>query len=334
MDLKEVSIIKNLSSHIISAYSIGALLYTPATSRSVAGKIISGCFDMPYSLCLCLEDAIHANAVLDAQNNIIELFRQIDQKKTEISYLPKLFIRVRNPEQIQLIQANLGHTSYLLTGYVLPKFSLSNAFAYIEKIAALNRACKQTIYMMPILEGPELIPPNSRRKTLENLKALLSEYKEYILNIRVGGNDLCNFFSTRRNINETIYDIRPVADILSDIIATFFHDFIISGPVWEYFSGAQNLWQKGLKKELDLDLLNGFIGKTVIHPRQISVVNDALAVFRPNYEDALRILTHDNQTLQVEKNYSGSRMNEIKTHEHWAVRQLIRSYLYGVKEHA
>ena len=29
----------------------------------------------------------------------------------------------------------------------------------------------------------------------------------------------------------------PIANILSDIVTYFFEDFVISGPVWEYFSG-------------------------------------------------------------------------------------------------
>ena len=52
----------------------------------------------------------------------------------------------------------------------------------------------------------------------------------------------------------------------------------MSGPVWEFFSSDNEEWKRGLRNELKLDKVNGFIGKTVIHPKQISVVNEALKV--------------------------------------------------------
>ncbi len=41
---------------------------------------------------------------------------------------------------------------------------------------------------------------------------------------------------------------------------------------------------------IELDLLNGFTGKTVIHPKQIAIVNTAMQVSQTDYEDACQIL--------------------------------------------
>ena len=80
-----------------------------------------------------------------------------------------------------------------------------------------------------------------------------------------------------------------------------------------------------------LDKLNGFVGKTVIHPNQIPVVNEVLKVSKKDYQDALSILGW-NQTniLQVSKSVDGERMNEIKTHGNWALKMIILAEIYGL----
>ena len=61
---------------------------------------------------------------------------------------------------------------------------------------------------------------------------------------------------------------------------------MVSGVVWEYFNGTTQKWKIGMRKELQLDRLNGFIGKTVIHPNQIPIVNESLKVRNTDLEDA------------------------------------------------
>ena len=115
---------------------------------------------------------------------------------------------------------------------------------------------------MPVFESAAMIPPQTRREALTEVRAQLDTVSGSILNIRVGGNDLSHAFGLRRPANRTIYDLRPVADILIDIVAAFGTQYVVSGPVWEYYSGEG--WEEGLRREMELDLLNGFTGKTVI----------------------------------------------------------------------
>lgn len=84
------------------------------------------------------------------------------------------------------------------------------------------------------------------------------------------------------------------------------------------------------RNELKLDKVNGFIGKTVIHPKQISVVNEALKVSHKDYEDAKEILNWDENGLQVGKSFAGERMNEVKTHINWAYKTIALAEIYGV----
>ncbi|KIR03944.1 putative ATP/GTP-binding protein [Lachnospiraceae bacterium TWA4] len=91
---------------------------------------------------------------------------------------------------------------------------------------------------------------------------------------------------------------------------------MISGPVWEYYSG--NDWKLGLEHELKEDKLCGFIGKTVIHPNQIPIVNLAYQVSQMDYEDAKAILNWDKKNPSfVSGSLSNERMNEYKTHTNW-----------------
>ena len=63
-----------------------------------------------------------------------------------------------------------------------------------------------------------------------------------------------------------------MADILTDILTVFSQDYVVSGAVWEYYNGEK--WDSGMRKEIQKDLTAGFCGKTVIHPKQIDVLND------------------------------------------------------------
>lgn len=324
-------IFKAIDPKFIDAYAVGPLMYSPATNDKIFDKLAVGEFGTRFSLALCLEDSIDDDAVEQGEKTVVETFRKIYANQNKIPYLPKIFIRVRYPEQISRIYKDLGETAELLQGYTLPKFIVENAQIYIDEIKKVNEQSSHTVYMMPILESGELVSLNTRHQALNKLHDMLMECKEYVLNVRVGGNDLCHIFGTRRNANETIYDIHPIANILSDIITYFFEDFVISGPVWEYFADENDNWKTGLENEIRMDLLNGFVGKTIIHPNQIEVVANSMKANQHDLADAINILTFKADLVQVSKSASGTRMNEMKTHTNWAKKQIILAKIYGVR---
>ena len=194
----------------------------------------------------------------------------------------------------------------------------------------INGTSSKTFYMMPILESRDIVEYSTRHSVLADIKGKLDSVKDYVLNIRVGGNDFSNEFATRRHYDETIYDILPIAQLLGDILTVFSRDYVVSGPVWEFFSSDNEEWKRGLINELKLDKLNGFIGKTVIHPKQIGIVNEALKVSLKDYEDAKKILNWDESGLQVGKSFAEERMNEVKTHINWAYKMITLAEIYGV----
>lgn len=313
-------------------YSVGPLLYCPAPNKTVSQSIVDEKFGKNYSLALCLEDTVDDNCVEEAETILISTLKTIYQTCQKKSFfLPKIFIRVRHCGQMSSLYEHLGDANALVTGFIIPKFAPDNADAYIEALKKLNTHASHNIYMMPILENPAMIHLQHRYEVLYAIKKKLDAVSDFILNVRVGGNDLCHTFGFRRQSTETIYDIRPIASILSDIITVFGIDYIVSGPVFEYYNGDQ--WEQGLAREIRKDRLNGFVGKTVIHPNQIALVNRAYMVSPADYEDALSILNWESDSLlRVSGNTASERMNEYKTHFNWARRIMALSQVYGIAD--
>lgn len=312
-------------------YSVGALMYSPALQDKIAKTVLRGDWGEQYSLALCLEDTISEALVERAEQQVQFTFRQLYEASLEREfYLPKLFVRVRAPEQLERVFELLQPYQRIFTGFIFPKYTVNNAEAYNRALARVNEIAEKKIYMMPILESRDIVDFRSRGEVLGQIKALIDSMNEYVLNVRVGGNDFSNEFAARRHWDETIYDILPIGQLLGDILTVFSREYVVSGPVWEYFSGEGDEWERGLRRELKLDRLNGFVGKTVIHPKQIPVVNEMLRVSAKDYEDAKAILSWDERGLQVGKSFGGERMNEVRTNCNWAKKTLLLSELYGI----
>lgn len=314
--------------NILSPYAVGALLYAPAAREQITKSIINEKIASPYSLALCLEDTIADNAVKYAEEVLIKTINELYTAKTHKNfYMPNIFIRVRYPEQIYSLINAFGKSSSIIAGFIAPKFTLTNSKEYIDAVREINSG-NNIFYLMPVLESSDLFHLDMRSATLNNIKSQLDSIKEYVLNIRVGGNDFLNYYGLRRHYNETIYEIGIINSILIDILTTFSAEYVVSAPVWEYFD---NGFEQGLINEIKTDIKNGFVGKTVIHPNQIPYVNKFLAVRKHDFEDAKVILNmQDNQVSLVGKNVTGSRMNEYKTHYNWA-KKIINLYNhYGI----
>lgn len=310
-------------------YSVGPLLYCPADNTSIAASISSQKFGTKFSLALCLEDTINDNFVLEAENLLVSSINTIyEARQRGDFFLPKIFIRVRTPEQMKSLSGRFGDSNELITGYIIPKFSPANADSYLRQLADINSGSGAVKYAMPIYESAAIVDLRSRCDVLYGLKEKLAAVESWILNIRVGGNDLSHLFGFRRESNESIHQLTPVANIFGDIITVYGMDYVVSGPVWEYYSGTN--WEEGLRKEIREDRLNGFIGKTVIHPNQIPIVNDEYKVSQKNYEAALHILNwNTKEDSFVSGSLTGERMDEYKTHFNWARKICFLAEYYG-----
>ena len=300
-------------------YKVGALLYMPAFQTNIISKITGNKLPHLTSAAFCLEDSIQDASLDDAEKSLQFILHELEN----VQNLPLIFVRIRSPSHLEIFHETIGLRSKILTGYILPKFDMSNLGAYIKLAKEIN------LPIMPTLETDRVASLLTRRNELLSLKQSLDEIKNFVLNIRVGVNDFCNLYGLRRNVNQTIYDIGVVRDILIDILNVFAKDYVVAGSVWNFFGGS---WAEGLQRELELDKANGFIGKSAIHPAQLPIIFNSMKVSRADFDDANILLNWKSTTHGVIKSSDGSRMNEVKCHLNWARRVKILSELYGVIE--
>lgn len=309
-------------------YRVGPLLYTPASRQFTCRALRDRFGSALSSLAFCLEDSIQDSAVESAQETLRETLKAVRDRRLSADGV-LLFVRVRSPEHLRTVRALLGSAEAVLTGYILPKFDLSNAEQYINEV--LSWEGTSHLRIMPILESAAVADARSRMQELSGIQQLLSTVQPRVLNLRVGGNDLCNLFGVRRSVYQPIYDIGVVRDILTDVINVFSQDYVVAAPVWEYFgTSLHDPWAQGLRAELALDRVNGFVGKTAIHPSQLAVIRQGMQVSAADYADAMRILHWDDDRLGVGRSVDGGRMNEVRCHGTWAQRTVILGQIYGV----
>lgn len=338
-------------------FSLGATLYMPA-NKNILFKVINKDFPGLTSMVMCFEDAISEREVPKAEINVINVLNGLIEAIAEdiitTQEIPLLFIRVRSQDQFINFSEKLNANQIkLITGFVFPKISTNNIKTYFYHLRYLIKKYNTVLYGMPILESEKIAFVESRMNELLELGDLFNDFKDLILNIRVGVADFSSLFNIRRPIQCSIYDILPVRDCLADILNIFSrknNDYVISAPVWEYFQDVNSHKPKdftiidqqkpalnnkviidkaidGLIREVTIDKANGFIGKTIIHPSHIKYVNALYSVTKEEYEDAIQIMGAINGVVKSKKL---NKMNEISPHRNWATKILSRAKVYGV----
>ncbi|MBU5436654.1 HpcH/HpaI aldolase/citrate lyase family protein [Tissierella sp. MSJ-40] len=340
-------------------YCLGATLYMPA-KKNFVDIIMNKKMPGLTSIVMCFEDAIAEEELSDAETNSINLLDVISKELSagNIKYedIPLIFFRVRSPEQFKNFTKKLK-PSYIniIAGFVFPKFTTSNGYLYLNHLKWINDSFNDILYGMPILESHEIAFKETRICELTGIKKLLKNYREFILNIRVGATDMSSCFGVRRGIDYSIYDILTVRDCLSDILNLLSREddeYVVSAPVWEYFLADKSMKFSetleghihtsllkrnliineaidGLLREVIIDRANGFVGKTIIHPTHLKYVNAMQAVTKEEYEDAVQIL---NTSGGVIKSSNCNKMNEINPHRNWANKIYAKAQVYGVVE--
>lgn len=333
---------KNSGKEVLQ-YAVGSLLYMPASNSKIAGKIISGEYNFVKSLVLDLEDSLGDDLIGFGQRTIKDTIRELGQACENgvitINDIPLIFIRVREPRHIQDTLDMLGDDIKYIAGFNIPKFDKNSCDEFIDIFKIVAKHAEQELntqlYMMPIIENKNTMYRQLRMDNLLYMNNALREISNNVLNIRVGGADFCSVYGIRRSMHDDIYDIGVVRSVLNDIVNVFGKSYVVSGPVWEYFENKEHpedkRWADGLKRELYADRLNGFMGKTTIHPSQCIIIQESLIIDNIDYMDAMNILGMNANTTGVKKSAGGNRMNEVKTHTNWARKTIGLAKVYGVK---
>jgi len=339
------------------AVALGATLYSPASRPSLSGDIAGCAAAGVLSVVICLEDAIADVELAAAEQNVLAQLRAYAQTGAAG---PLVFVRVRAPEQIPMIVAGLGADARILTGFVLPKFTDDLGMDYLDAVVEASARVGRRLLAMPVLESQEIIFAESRLGTLLGVRQLLDKYRDYVLAVRIGATDLSAAYSLRRSPDLTIYDVRVISDVISDVVNVFGRadgtGYAVTGPVWEYFSATERMFKPqlrespfvahserrlraqliagdldGLIREVALDRANGLCGKTVIHPTHVAAVHALSVVTREEFADATDVLGTSAAGGVASSSYR-NKMNESKPHSAWARKTTLRAQLFGVAQ--
>ncbi|WP_037605071.1 HpcH/HpaI aldolase/citrate lyase family protein [Streptacidiphilus rugosus] len=347
------------------AAALGATLYSPATRSTLADDVRRQAARGVVSMVLCLEDAIDDADVPAAEANLVAQVRELAnlrrQGGTPLS-LPLLFVRVRRAEQIPDLARRLGQDALaLLSGFVVPKFTRDSGLPFLEALAELRTSSGLPLYVMPVLESPELAYLETRAEMLLDVAQVLGKYRESVLAVRLGVTDLCSAYGLRRPPDLTAYDVQIVASVIGDVVNTLGRadgtGYTVTGPVWEYFPVQERKFKPqlrqspfaetepptdqvrrrlidhgldGLIREIELDRANGLLGKTCIHPSHVPAVHAMSVATHEEWSDACDVLQEDRAGGGVLRSAYTNKMNEVKPHRAWARRVMARAAAFGV----
>lgn len=296
---------------VISPFALGATLYMPATRDDILDIVFGTKLPELRSLVVCLEDAVAEIDVASALANLQKLLMQIDAHGGRPECGPLLFVRPRDSGMAAVL--NDWPLMKNVDGFVVPKLTLKSLGAWEKAVS------NPDLLLMPTLETPDVYNPGAMVELGEALKATLNER---IIALRIGGNDLMGCLGLRRNPSKTLYDtpMSYVIPMLTGVMGA--QGFALTAPVFEQLATPDLL-----QEELELDISHGLVGKTAIHPTQISMIQDALRVSIEDLNTAKLIVNQGAPAVFKHNNA----MCEPATHFKWASNILERAKCLGVK---
>ncbi|WP_449125391.1 HpcH/HpaI aldolase/citrate lyase family protein [Pseudomonas viridiflava] len=295
---------------LFSPYALGATLYMPATRDDILDVVFAEKLPELRSLVVCLEDAVALIDIETALVNLRQVLTRIQDRGGRPANGPLLFVRPRDAAMARILNdwPLMAHVD----GFVVPKLSMKTLSSWEQ--AVTNPA----LALMPTLETPEVFNPTAMVELGQALKANLDER---IIALRIGGNDLMGCLGLRRNPAMTLYGtpMGYVIPMLAGVMGS--QGFALTAPVFEQLATPDILQQ-----ELTLDIANGLVGKTAIHPSQVNIIQNALRVSLEDMNSARMIL---NSVAPAVFKYNDA-MCEPATHYKWATHIMERAKWHGV----
>jgi citrate lyase beta subunit len=292
----------------ISAISLGATLYVPAIHKNIFTIANEHKYPQLHSAVFCTEDSILDRDIPVAFHQLFEMLQVY--KRGDL----KLFFRPRSVDVLK--QMLLLENIEKIDGFVLPKFDISNMQHYFDVLKPYH----DKFHIMPVLESRALFDI----RKLEQIRSFLLGQNEYhILSLRLGGEDMLRFLSLKRKCTTSLYDLAGPNKVIAEVLNTFKpYGFNISAPVYNCIKN-----QEFYALEVQRDIEQGFIGKTIIHPSQIEPLNSAYKVTNEELTMATSMMNDEEEAIVSHDGIMGEKF----AHQAWAALILERANFYGIK---
>ena len=287
-----------------SYIELGATLFVPAIHKDLLQIVNGEKYPKLRSVVVDSEDGVDKKNLLSAIQSIKNLLLELKNGNCLV------FIRPKNVDVLKQLLEFDGISK--IDGFILPKFSLSNAHEYLKTIGT-NYA------IMPSIEGEELF----NQQELFKLRDILLHYKEQVIIVRFGLEDMLRQLGMRRTCEQSIFDISATFSVLGNFIATFKSaGFFVSGGVYPCFEDF-----KGFEKDVKRDMQEGLFSKTIIHPNQIDIINKFYQVTWEEFNEACEI--YGNSSAIFKQN---GKMAERDTMTPYSKEIIKRAEVYGIKD--
>lgn len=290
-----------------SPWELGGTLFVPATHKHLTEISQGEKFPSLHSMVIDTEDGIAESELESSMERISALLPTL----TPTSLLR--FLRPRNP---QVLRRLLEMTDIdRVEGFVLPKFGLENAHAYLSLLQ------DTPFCFMPSIEGIELFDPEQ----LKMLRGILIPYRTQIPLIRFGAEDMLRQLALRRDCARSLFDMAAPSYLLGSFLSVFKpYGFEISGGVFRCYKDHE-----GFNQDVYRDLSEGLVSKTIIHPDQIPLVDACYRVCASELDEAQKLLNVQSTVFSL-----NDTMAETVTQSPWANSIIQRAKLFGMSQKA
>jgi citrate lyase beta subunit len=288
----------------INYLELGATMFVPATHKNLESIVLDEKYPNLKSVLIDTEDGIGNTDLVNSLDIIKKLLKKYKRKKLLV------FIRPKDIETLKEIIFFDGVTN--IAGFILPKFSLENAKEYLDILEAFD------FFIMPSVEGDELFDNTKLIKLCDTIKS----HKTDVSLVRIGLEDMLKSLRMKRKCDKSLFDISATSFVLGNFISTFkSKGFAISGGVYPCFDDIY-----GFVEDVERDLVEGMITKTIIHPNQIDPAHELYKVTQEEFDDALEIIQSDEAVFA-----QSGKMAETITMLPYAKEVVYRAEFYGIK---
>ena len=243
------------------------LLYVPGDRPSLATDLSRAHAARPYSIGVCLEDAVRSENRAQARLAVAEALGTAKSIATHVMIRPDSTESLRHLVDILPMDR--------IAGFIMPKASVGALEQWLDLAGDK--------LVMPIMETAAMLDQSEVRVLAE----LCAAHPARVPCARIGANDLFAVLGgLRRPKGRTVYET-PLGAVIDGFVAAFGPRGVpLCGPVMDRFSDDDTP-----AREVREDVQRGLFGKSAIHPRQLAVIWQSMLPCVEELEQARAIVS-------------------------------------------